>query len=605
MRLVVVFALGIAVAGCGGDSADPAGPNGTNTRPQITAMSASPSQIADDQSTSISVTATDADNDQLTYTYSHSGGTISGSGATVTFTPLRIPMEEDVVINVTHTVSVKVTDGRGGEATRNVQVVVTPKSPAVMLNAEDWVAQLTTTGGAVYPTLAVTLEQDVIQLFDLYGSNRDSFRQVDVEINGTVDAYGNVYLKSVLTDGGSPRATITFTGTITGTGSNQTISGSYEATGPSVSDPPETGTFTMARSSFAALSAGGFHSCGVTPAGAAYCWGDNVYGQLGDGSTTSSLTPVAVAGGLSFAAVSAGRFHNCGVTTAGEAYCWGRNDDGQLGNTTTTNSPTPVAVASFGQRFAAVSAGSSHSCGVTTQGVGLCWGDNSLAMLGDGSAESSLRPVAVAGGQLSFAAVSAGQFHSCGVTTAAEAYCWGANSDGQLGDDDITIKLFPVPVEGGHDFDVVSAGGAHSCGVSTSGVAYCWGRNHQGQLGDGTTVDRYGPVAVASDFNSLSAGLLGYFGSDPSHSCGVTTAGVAYCWGSNGDGQLGNSTTTNSPTPVAVVGGLAFAAVSAGDRHTCGVTIAGDGYCWGRNSLGQLGDGTTVDELAPVLVLLP
>src|SRR6266516_4352386 len=177
--------------------------------------------------------------------------------------------------------------------------------------------------------------------------------------------------------------------------------------------------------SVAPVSAGTYQTCGVTLSSAAYCWGDNTFGQLGNGTTTFSTTPVAVSGGLAFAAVSAG-YHTCGVTLSSAAYCWGYNLVGQLGNGTTTNSDVPVAV-SGGLTFAAVSAGTFHTCGVTLSSAAYCWGDNTGGGLGNGTTTNSTTPVAVSGG-LTFAAVSAGDYYTCGVTPNGAAYCWGGNS---------------------------------------------------------------------------------------------------------------------------------------------------------------------------------
>ena len=252
--------------------------------------------------------------------------------------------------------------------------------------------------------------------------------------------------------------------------------------------------------SFAAVSTGISHTCGVTPAGAAYCWGDNANGQLGDGSTTGELTPVLVAApaGVSFAAVSAGTSHTCGVTAAGAAYCWGFNADGELGDGSGTGQLTPVPVAAPpGVSFLAVSVGGNHTCGVTAAGAAYCWGSNGAGELGDGTTTSQLSPVQVAG-SVSFATLTAGFFHTCGVTAAGAAYCWGANSSGRLGDGTTTQRLTPVLVAApaGVSFAALSAGNSHSCGVTPAGAAYCWGDNFYGQLGDGTTTDQLTPVRV-------------------------------------------------------------------------------------------------------------
>ena len=346
---------------------------------------------------------------------------------------------------------------------------------------------------------------------------------------------------------------------------------------------------------FAAVDAGGTHTCGVTTRGVAYCWGSNARGSLGDGTLTIRTTPVPVSDGLTFATVSAGGGHTCGLTTSGVAYCWGQNVDGQVGDGTTADRTTPVLV-SLGLTFAAVSSGWYHTCGVTTSGVAYCWGNNTAGQLGDGTSTSRTTPGLVSGA-LTFAAVDAGRYHTCGVTTGGVAYCWGNNAAGQLGDGTTTDRTTPVLVSDTGAFSTIAAGHVHSCAVATSGVAYCWGWNLEGQLGDGTLTTRTTPVPV-------SGGLtFAVVSTKNRHTCGVTTNGVAYCWGWNANGQLGDGTFSNiRTTPRLVSGGLTFAAGSAGGFHTCGVTTSSVAYCWGFNGDGELGDGTRIDRLVPVAV---
>jgi len=359
--------------------------------------------------------------------------------------------------------------------------------------------------------------------------------------------------------------------------------------------PPATSATFEVHLTFVSTSAGGGHTCGVTVAAAAYCWGENVFGELGDGSTTDRAAPVLVGGGLSFAAVSAGGSHTCGVTTADVAYCWGSNSSDQLGDGTGMASSTPVAVAG-GHSFDRVSAGGFHTCAVTTADVAFCWGSNSSGQVGDGTTTPRALPVQVSGG-LSFADIDAGSRHTCAVTSANAAYCWGENNDGQLGDASTTDRTSPVPVAGGLSFAQVSAGSNHTCGLTTVDLGLCWGRNVEGQLGDGTNNNKTTPSTTSGvqDFSDISAG--------GSQTCAVTITDVTYCWGLNVSGQLGDGTTDDSNEPVAVFGGLTFTDVSAGSNHSCGLTGAGVAYCWGNNFNGQLGDGTGSNSLTPSRVV--
>jgi len=262
---------------------------------------------------------------------------------------------------------------------------------------------------------------------------------------------------------------------------------------------------------FKAISAGRTHSCALTPDGRVFCWGANSLGQLGNGGTGSGLdtlatSPDSLTPGKRFVSVAAGGLHSCAVTTAGEAYCWGYNASGQLGNSTNTDAGVPTLV-SGGITFASITAGENHTCGLSPSGQAYCWGDDAFGQLGAGGVGSSPDPVAAAGG-LAFVALTAGFGHTCGITSSGVAYCWGRNARGELGDGTTTNRLGPVAVGGGLSFHMISAGGgdaginpilapAHTCGVTTAKVAYCWGDNQFGELGDGTQVMRPLPTKVA------------------------------------------------------------------------------------------------------------
>jgi alpha-tubulin suppressor-like RCC1 family protein len=345
------------------------------------------------------------------------------------------------------------------------------------------------------------------------------------------------------------------------------------------------------------IVAGSEHNCGLTSAGVAYCWGGNGSGELGDGTAVPRSTPTLVSGGQAFTTLTAGSQHTCGLTTAGAAYCWGRNTFGQLGDPTTTQRLTPTAV-SGGQLFVALTAGFSHTCGLTSAGAAYCWGDNGSGQLGDGTTTNRLVPTAVDGGQ-TFVALTAGSNHTCGLTSARAASCWGSNGSLQLGDGTNTPRLVPTLVNAGPMFTTLGAGNGYTCGLTSVGAAYCWGNNGQGQLGDGTMDSRGvpAPVSGGQTFTTLTLSVAG------NHTCGVTSARAAYCWGSNGSGKLGDGSTEPRLTPTLVSGGHAFTTLAAGINHTCGVTSAGAAFCWGSNGNGQLGVGTTgAQRVAPTLV---
>jgi alpha-tubulin suppressor-like RCC1 family protein len=359
-------------------------------------------------------------------------------------------------------------------------------------------------------------------------------------------------------------------------------------------------TPVLAGSGYNALAVGGFHTCARTTSNTVNCWGFNGYGGLGNGTTTSSSTPTPVSGGLSFAALSAGRLHTCGIAGT-TSYCWGNNFDGQLGNGSTKSQTVPTPLSSA-VTFTAVSAGGFHVCGVAASTfAAYCWGWNGFGQLGTGGALDHTGPVPISG-SLTLDSIALGNEHTCARTDSGNVYCWGLNDRGQLGDGTFTDRLTPVPVAlPALTFKAVGAGQQHSCALA-GGAIYCWGANDVGQLGNGTLSSSATPVfvtAVSSPFVSVS---LGDF-----HSCALTQDAKIYCWGDNGRGQLGNGTTTIATSPVAVSSTLLWKQVSAGGLITCGLTTAGAVHCWGDNTRGAIGNGTTstTPVTTPTSVSLP
>lgn len=362
------------------------------------------------------------------------------------------------------------------------------------------------------------------------------------------------------------------------------------------------------------ISAGGDHTCGVRSDDRAYCWGANAYGQLGNGTTTPTTRPMAVAEPVHFVTTVAGGTYSCAEAevTPGAWYCWGNNANGQLNTGDFSNRSVPVSVGlSLGSTISPVlAAGDTHAC-QTAGGVIQCWGANGSGQLGSGNTGSHAGAVQVTGISVTppypnnSVVISAGSTHTCAEVDGS-LWCWGGNSHGQLGVGDTTLRssaAAPTTVPG--VATLVTAGGNHSCAItSPTGYTYCWGENGSGQLGDGSTVDRWTPVPLDVSYVSFYALSAG-----GAHTCGLIAgpaAGfAAYCWGNNAHGQLGNGTTANDSVPVAVVGSVSFSEVSAGATHTCGVTPTGVAYCWGGNQFGQLGDGTTTDRPQPTPVLSP
>lgn len=370
------------------------------------------------------------------------------------------------------------------------------------------------------------------------------------------------------------------------------------AQGPSLTVIPTT--------AFASMDAGGNHSCALTSAGQGWCWGRNSFGQLGDSTAANSNVPVAVLhpAGVTFTQISVGSAQTCAITGAGQAWCWGHNADGRLGDSTTTVPLMPVAVKQGALSFTSVTTGGAHSCALNGSGQAYCWGTNANGQIGDSTTVSPWTPVAVkqpAG--VTFTSITVGDRHSCALASTGQAYCWGYGGDGALGTNSTLSVRIPTAVQQpvGVTFSSIATEHNHTCALDSAGQAYCWGQNFNGQVGDGTTTSpRKVPVAVSQPlgvtFASISTG--------GTHSCGVDASGQAYCWGANSRGQIGDATTTQRLTPVAVSqpSGVALSSVRQGVQHTCGLDGVGQTWCWGYNLYGQVGDATNTNRSIPTAV---
>jgi len=246
---------------------------------------------------------------------------------------------------------------------------------------------------------------------------------------------------------------------------------------------------------FSTVDVGAAHSCALDSQGEALCWGSNSHGQLGTETMTLELsTPALVAGDHRYSSLSLGWNFTCALD-GGRAFCWGENANGQLGDGSITDRRAPVPVAG-GLTFRSISAGATHACGITPRGEAYCWGNNYGGQLGDGTRSSRELPTAVRT-SLRFVAIATGALHTCALTSDGEAFCWGRDNYGQLGDGGGTQdSAEPVRVVGDHSFAAIRAFGSHTCATTPSGDAFCWGYNLDGQLGDGSRTNRPRPVYV-------------------------------------------------------------------------------------------------------------
>lgn len=349
------------------------------------------------------------------------------------------------------------------------------------------------------------------------------------------------------------------------------------------------------------ISARAASTCAVA-GGGVKCWGSDDHDQLGDTSMTARSSAAyvpALATGV--ASVSVGTSHACAVLLDGGAVCWGSNADGQLGSSAGAGPfPAPVTVP-LSKKASVIAAGETSTCAILEDETVACWGGNADGQLGAGTQAPAMSstPLAVAG-IATARSLAAGELHFCAVLDDATLWCWGWNHWGQIGDGDIDDRY--APFMAATEVSAVALGDMHTCALTTGGGLSCWGANNAGQLGDGSTTQHQSPAqtmpAYTKGVTAIAAGST--------HTCAVaqteaTNAGV-HCWGEDSSGQLGNGVFTGTflMPPAAEVSPLggAILSLAAGGNHSC-VLVGGAGggaFCWGENGDGQLGDGTMSDQ---------
>jgi alpha-tubulin suppressor-like RCC1 family protein len=345
-------------------------------------------------------------------------------------------------------------------------------------------------------------------------------------------------------------------------------------------------------------------ACALLSDGTVKCWGANQDGELGDGTTTNSTAPVAVAILSKVTAISAGNDFACALAGS-SVKCWGANASGQLGDGKTVEEDKPGGVLGL-SGVRAISAGADFTCAVRGTGASSdaeCWGANDLGQLGDGTTTGSSRPVLVKSTSSSLttngaSAIAAGSGHACVLISGGRARCWGDNEDGQLGDGSTTNSTTPVAVANLPTTPValrakaISAGGLNTCALLGDGTVECWGANNVGQLGNGTITSSSLPVAVANLSGVMAIATGNTF------SCALLADGTVDCWGRIGLLAKGTRLALNSTVPVAVANLSGVTAISAGTNGACALLSDGNVECWGADDFGQLGDGQiTTGEL--------
>lgn len=385
-------------------------------------------------------------------------------------------------------------------------------------------------------------------------------------------------------------------------------------------DPTPVATLTDVR----AISAGGDHTCALRTSGAnpseaqaATCWGHNQAGELGDGTRIDRAGPVPLKVTIDAQEIAGGPSHTCLRSTDGGVWCWGRGGSGQLGTPSTIDFLVPVAVRDLAG-VTGVAAGGAHTCAITgdlvSGGSVRCWGAGTDGQLGDGSAADEPRPPAQAlPGLTDVVALRLGAAHTCALRATGEVACWGSNDRGQLGtgEDTVTGSTTPLPVANLSGVVSLAAGDRHTCAVDASGVVRCWGAGTDGQLGwTMALVDHGGPGEVHDQSGVLSGAVEVATGAR--HTCARLSAdlqprtpGPVVCWGNNSDGQLGDGTLETRPTAVLTTGITDAVALAAGRAHTCALKQDHTVLCWGADDSGQLGEGTRLQFSVPQPTEIP
>jgi alpha-tubulin suppressor-like RCC1 family protein len=412
---------------------------------------------------------------------------------------------------------------------------------------------------------------------------------------------GGVALSSFTAVGGTSLGT----GGVSPIGGNATVvtgGATASAGGMSTGGSVGTGGTSSTQNSIKVLTSGLFHTCVQYMSGRIKCWGSNIDGQLGNGTTADSYVPVDVAIlSMNVDTTVASGNGTCAILSDGTLQCWGNNDSGELGDGTTITRSAPAPVLGLPATVSGAGLGSQHGCALLNDATVKCWGSNYMNALGNHNTADSLTPTDVYNVN-SARSISVEVNTSCVVLNGGSINCWGSNSSGQLGNGNTVSTNVPVvvsniPTSASTKATQVSVSGSSVCALLSDKTVMCWGANG-GLLGNNDTTNSAVPVQVKGITNAT-------YVAGP---CALLADSTVKCWGNNGYGQLGNNNYTGQLVPVSVVGPLGsgtlsgVSAISHSSGSACALVSPNQVYCWGENTRGQLGNGTTSKSPIPVLV---